>query len=78
MFMALNLSNHWKGQFFTPYSICRMMSEITVEDLEPRIEGKGWVGINQQRVLPRAYNGMQNGVSHHHITSTAQNQRSRP
>lgn len=38
MFMGLNLGNHWKGQFFTPYSICRMMAEITITDLEARIE----------------------------------------
>ena len=29
MYMNLNLGNHWKGQFFTPYSICKMMSGIT-------------------------------------------------
>ena len=46
MFMALNLGNHWKGQFFTPYSICRAMSEITVTGLEERIGEKGWVGIH--------------------------------
>lgn len=46
MFMALDLGNHWKGQFFTPYNICRMMAEITVTDLEARIEKRGWVGIN--------------------------------
>lgn len=46
MFMGLNLGNHWKGQFFTPYNVCRMMSEITIVDLEDRIEKKGWVGIN--------------------------------
>lgn len=46
MFMGLNLGNHWKGQFFTPYSICWLMSEITVADLEARIEQKGWVGIH--------------------------------
>ena len=44
--MGLNLGNHWKGQFFTPYNICRMMSEITVTDLEARIEKNGWVGIH--------------------------------
>ena len=46
MFMGLDLGNHWKGQFFTPYNVCRMMSEMTVTDLEDRIEKKGWVGIN--------------------------------
>lgn len=46
MFMGLELGNHWKGQFFTPYNVCRMMSEITIVDLEDRIEKRGWVGIN--------------------------------
>lgn len=46
MFMGLELGNHWKGQFFTPYNVCRLMSEITITDLEDRIEKKGWVGIN--------------------------------
>lgn len=46
MFMGLDLGNHWKGQFFTPYDICRMMSEITITDLEDHIEKKGWVGIH--------------------------------
>lgn len=46
MFMLLNLGNHWKGQFFTPYNVCRMISEMTITDLEDRIEKKGWVGIN--------------------------------
>lgn len=27
MYMQLNLGNHWKGQFFTPYCVCKMMSE---------------------------------------------------
>lgn len=46
MFMGLNLGNHWKGQFFTPYNVCRMMSEITIADLKERIEENGWVGIH--------------------------------
>ena len=46
IFMGLNLGNHWKGQFFTPYNVCKMMAEITVTDLEARIEKKGWVGIH--------------------------------
>lgn len=25
MYMQLNLGSHWHGQFFTPYSVCRMM-----------------------------------------------------
>ena len=45
MFMMLELSNHWKGQFFTPYDVCRMMVEMTMQDVEAHIERKGWVGI---------------------------------
>lgn len=45
MFMMLELSNHWKGQFFTPYDVCRCMAEITMQDVAARIESKGWVGI---------------------------------
>lgn len=45
MFMMLELSNHWKGQFFTPYDVCRMMVEMTMQDVAARIEQKGWVGI---------------------------------
>ena len=45
MYMELNLGNHWKGQFFTPYSICRMMSEIAVGDVDRRIEERGYISI---------------------------------
>ena len=44
--MGLDLGSHWKGQFFTPYNVCRMMAEITVADLESSIKEKGWVGIH--------------------------------
>ena len=46
MFMGLDLGNHWKGQFFTPYNVCRMMAEMQVDGIEARIERQGWVGIN--------------------------------
>lgn len=45
MYMNLNLGNHWKGQFFTPYSICKMMSQITVGDIDRQIEEQGYVSI---------------------------------
>lgn len=28
LYMNLNIGNHWKGQFFTPYNVCRMMAEM--------------------------------------------------
>lgn len=30
LFMALGLGNEWKGQIFTPYSVCRAMSAMTM------------------------------------------------
>lgn len=45
MYMNLNLGNHWKGQFFTPYDICRMMSQITVGDIEQRIKKEGYISV---------------------------------
>ena len=46
MFMRLELGNHWKGQFFTPYSVCNAMAEINAPDLEAHIKEKGWVSVN--------------------------------
>lgn len=46
LFMRLNLGNHWKGQFFTPYCICKTMAAISSLDLEEQIKNKGWVSVN--------------------------------
>lgn len=48
MYMELELGNHWKGQFFTPDSVCRMMSQITQEPdtLAANIEAKGYISVN--------------------------------
>lgn len=45
MYMALNLGNHWKGQFFTPYNVCKMMSKITCGNVDRQIEEKGYISI---------------------------------
>lgn len=45
MYMSLNLANHWKGQFFTPYDICRMMSQMTVGNADRKIEEQGYISI---------------------------------
>lgn len=45
LYMSLELGNHWKGQFFTPYCVCKMMSEITVGDVDRQIEEKGYISI---------------------------------
>jgi len=46
MFMALELGSHWKGQFFTPYSISQVMAELTLDDRKRQIQERGWTRIN--------------------------------
>lgn len=47
LFMALDLGNEWKGQFFTPYSVCRAMAGMTCGGgLKSKIEQQGWVSVN--------------------------------
>lgn len=47
LFMALGLGNEWAGQFFTPYSVCRAMSAMTIDNnIEERIAKQGWVSVN--------------------------------
>lgn len=47
MYMKLELGNHWKGQFFTPYCVCQCMAEINIgPGVENEIKGKGYLSIN--------------------------------
>lgn len=46
MFMALELGSHRKGQFFTPYSVCRLMAAMTVSDRKTQMQERGWSSIN--------------------------------
>lgn len=45
LYMNLELGNHWKGQFFTPYSVSRCMAEITIGNSREQIEKQGWISI---------------------------------
>lgn len=47
VYMNLNLGNHWRGQFFTPYSISRMMAEINLgkDRLQAEVEEKGYLSV---------------------------------
>lgn len=46
LYMNLNLGNHWKGQFFTPYNICRLMAEMNFGDgIQTEIESKGYISV---------------------------------
>lgn len=46
IFMELGLGNHWKGQFFTPYNICKMMSMITMGNMQEELGSKPWISVN--------------------------------
>lgn len=45
LFMNLELGNHWKGQFFTPYNVSRMMAETTMGNCNTQIKSQGWLSI---------------------------------
>lgn len=45
LYMNLELGNHWKGQFFTPYNICRLMAEMTMGDCWAKNDKEGWISV---------------------------------
>jgi hypothetical protein len=46
LFMSLELGDSWKGQFFTPYEISRLMAQMNLGDqVQPQIEQKGFISI---------------------------------
>lgn len=45
LFMRFDLANTWKGQFFTPYSICRCMASLTAGNLKGQLEQQSWVSV---------------------------------
>lgn len=47
LFMVLGMGNEWKGQVFTPYSLCRMIAAMTYgKDIEERIRQDGWITVS--------------------------------
>lgn len=47
IYMQLELGNHWKGQFFTPYCVCQCMAEINIgPGIQTEIERKGYLAVN--------------------------------
>lgn len=46
LYMSLDLGNQHVGQFFTPYDVCAMMSEMTSGNLSEQIKEKGWIGVS--------------------------------
>lgn len=46
LFMELNLSEEHKGQFFTPYHVCELMAEITMENVVEQVKKDGYITLN--------------------------------
>lgn len=47
LFMALELGDHWKGQFFTPYHLSKMMAQMTLQDAASLIERHGFITLQE-------------------------------
>lgn len=47
LFMSLELSDHWKGQFFTPSHICELMAGLTLGDAPELIRKSGFVTLHE-------------------------------
>ena len=46
IFMHLDLGNEAKGQIFTPYHVCELMAEITMEDVVKKVKEDGFITID--------------------------------
>ncbi len=45
LYMRLALGSHWHGQFFTPYSICRMTAEMQMGKIGDMLNKNGWISL---------------------------------
>ncbi|NKF92883.1 type I restriction endonuclease subunit M [Ralstonia solanacearum] len=45
VFEALQLANHWKGQFFTPFEVARLMAKVTLTGAATLIEREGFITL---------------------------------
>lgn len=46
MFMDLHLNNEELKQIFTPYHVCQLMADVTMENLVEQVEENGYITIN--------------------------------
>ena len=47
LFMALELGDSFKGQFFTPYSVSKMMAAVALQGVESVIAERGFVRVSE-------------------------------
>lgn len=45
LFMELNLSDKSRDQFFTPYHVCELMADVTVENALSEVQSKGYISV---------------------------------
>lgn len=46
LYMELELGNHWTGQFFTPYNVCKAMAQVNTYQAVDLINEKGYITMN--------------------------------
>jgi hypothetical protein len=46
LYMMLNLGNHWRGQYFTPYDVALMMTKMSGDNPVNEIKEKGYISVN--------------------------------
>lgn len=47
LFMALEMSNHWKGQYFTPWELCGLMARVTLTGAREQIQARGYITVSE-------------------------------
>ena len=50
LFMALELGDSWKGQFFTPYEVSKMMAMMSLSDAGSLIDRQGFITVSDPTV----------------------------
>ena len=45
IYMELELFNHWKGQLFTPYHICKVMVDLSSQNIQKQLEEKSFISV---------------------------------
>jgi type I restriction-modification system DNA methylase subunit len=47
IFMELNLGSKWKGQFFTPMSVCKVTASMALTDANDIVKNKGFITLSE-------------------------------
>jgi len=46
IYMELGLGSHWHGQFFTPFSLCKLMASVTMNESIDKLSEERWISVN--------------------------------